>query len=47
MSPAEEQEHRSYLVARMAGNAFLPEIRRRLEELNVQHFQSHRQGEAA
>ncbi|HAE14584.1 MAG: M48 family metallopeptidase [Chitinophagales bacterium] len=39
MSPAEEQEHRSYLVARMVGNAFLPEIRRRLEELNVQHFQ--------
>ena len=23
----------------MVGNAFLPEIRRRLEELNVQHFQ--------
>jgi predicted metal-dependent hydrolase len=38
MNEQEEREHSSYLVSRLIGNAFLPEVRQRLEELNTLHF---------
>jgi predicted metal-dependent hydrolase len=39
MTEREEQEHSSYLVSKLIGTAFLPEVRQRLEALNIQHFQ--------
>lgn len=38
MQPKEEQKHKTYLVARLIGNAFQPQIAQRLSELNAAHF---------
>lgn len=38
MKPIGEMRHKSYLVARLIGNAFTPIIEQRLHRLNAEHF---------
>jgi len=38
MHPVDEERHCSYLVSKLMGSYFLPEIRQRLESLNLKHF---------
>ena len=39
MSSAQEQKHKTYLVSRLIGNEFQPQIATRVQQLNDLHFQ--------
>ncbi len=39
MSPKQEQKHKTYLVSRLIGNEFQPQIAQRVQHLNDIHFQ--------
>lgn len=38
MSPKQEQKHKTYLVSRLIGNLFQPQIAQRVQQLNDFHF---------